>query len=110
LTLETVNFEQPNVLSERMLFYGQTESAVSEIVLPVWSNKGHSLVGSEMLPQKEIRESCFPLRYSNVTTLIHSLTKPNYMGHIWTNYGIDMVQPMGHIWVVYGFGMAWLPS
>jgi hypothetical protein len=39
-----------------------------------------------------------------------TLTKPNYMGHIWTNYGIDMVQPMGHIWEVYGFGMAWLPS
>ena len=39
-----------------------------------------------------------------------TLTKPNYMGHIWTNYGIDMVQPMGHIWKVYGFGMAWLPS
>jgi hypothetical protein len=39
-----------------------------------------------------------------------ALTKPNYMGHIWTNYGIDMVQPMGHIWEVYGFGMAWLPS
>ena len=39
-----------------------------------------------------------------------TLTKPNYMGHIWTNYGIDMVQRMGHIWEVYGFGMAWLPS
>jgi hypothetical protein len=39
-----------------------------------------------------------------------ALTKPNYMGHIWTNYGIDLVQPMGHIWEVYGFGMAWLPS
>ena len=42
--------------------------------------------------------------------MTNALTKPNYMGHIWTNYGIDMVQPMGHIWKLYGFGMAWLPS
>jgi hypothetical protein len=30
------------------------------------------------------------------------------MGQIWTNYGIDMVQPMGHIWKLYGFGMAFI--
>ena len=63
----------------------------------------------------EFKNQYYPRVFQNlkglvVYILLPALTKPNYMGHIWTNYGIDMVQPMGHIWEVYGFGMAWLPS
>ena len=52
----------------------------------------------------------FKMFITDFTASLIALTKPNYMGHIWTNYGIDMVQPMGHIWKLYGFGMAWFPS